>query len=1162
MDTNAQTISGDGLGAGAVPKDFAVSFINGMSDGFCLFDRNWRISFVNDTAATFFGSAATSLVDRVLWEVFPTLAGSLHETELCRAMRENRAIQFTAPSVVRPGRWIEMRAHPFIDGLAVYFLDVTDRELALMGVRANEAQLNILIDAAPAPISYIDQNYRYCRVNKAYEEWFGRKREEIIGLTAQELLGAEAWKAVGPNLVRAMTGETVTYETELPYEKAGRRWVRCTYTPDRDFGGLVRGVMVLVIDLTQPKATEEALRNSEAYHRSLFEVAGVGNAEVDPESGRYLRVNRKYCQLVGYSEQELLDGMTIFDVTHPDDLEESKDRRSGLLTGRQEAFQIEKQYLRKDKTVVWVHLTVTMLKDGSGKPSRLLGIAQDISERKSTEEELRRIAEELQETQEAAPVAIWVSQDPDCAVILGNSTALELCEAEPGENLSQRSTSFEHPSEEVSNTNRRKYFDGQGRELSVFELPMQQAVFQNRPLRDQLLTMQAPSGKRRVLFGSAVPLRDHKGDVRGCVGAFMDVTARLEAERALSVSEEQLRMAVAASGIGCWSWDIASGQCELDEVTAQMFGTETVVPASHVFERMVATDRERVQREVEASVTGFRPYRTEFGMQNVDGKIRWLVSLGDVVRDSSGRPVRMFGVNVDISERKRVEEERQKFVSLVENSSEFIGICDLKGMPIYANEAALRLSGLTDLAHLRRTPIREFFFPEDRDFVMGEFIPRVIQEGRGELEIRLRNFQTGEARWMIYNVFSLKGSDGQVMGLATVSRDITERKLTEVLLKDADRRKDEFLATLAHELRNPLAPISNALQIWPLVEKDPKKAAETRAMMERQVKQLRRLIDDLLDVSRISRGKISLRKEHLNVATIIERAIEAAQPFVESRHHTLHVEVPQENMLIDGDAGRLMQVFGNLIHNAAKYTDEGGIIVISAHRERDNAVVSVKDNGPGIPREMLASIFEAFTQVDGSLDRAQGGLGIGLTLVKTLVELHGGTVEAKCEGMGKGAEFLVTLPALRDESKEASKAESTGVVKKRGLTLAVRYRVLVVDDLKPSADTLAMMLEGLGHETRVAYDGSSALETARTFQPEVVLSDIAMPGMDGFHFAERIRGEINGNQPLLVALTGYGQEHDRRRAFRAGFDHHLVKPTTMDALEDLLSKVRVSVKVQ
>ncbi|HEX6987777.1 MAG TPA: ATP-binding protein, partial [Planctomycetaceae bacterium] len=324
---------------------------------------------------------------------------------------------------------------------------------------------------------------------------------------------------------------------------------------------------------------------------------------------------------------------------------------------------------------------------------------------------------------------------------------------------------------------------------------------------------------------------------------------------------------------------------------------------------------------------------------------------------------------------------------------------------------------------------------------------------------------------------------------------------------------------------------------------------------DRQVAQMTRLIDDLLDVSRITRGKIALRPQRTDLKTVLDAAVEGARPLLDARRHALHVAVPDPPPPLHGDVARLVQVFTNLLHNAGKYTDEGGRIEVAARVEPGDeasgdpgrVVVCVADNGAGIPRPMLSGIFDMFAQVDQTLDRSHGGLGIGLTLVKTLVELHGGSVSAESDGPGRGSTFRVTLPLAEKGTEPAPRPAAAPPASGR---LPSR-RMLVVDDMRPSARTLAMMLKGIGQETQVAHDGASALAAVEEFRPDVVLLDIAMPGMDGYEVCRRIR-ERPGPCPLLVALTGYGQEEDRRRAFEAGFDRHLVKPTSLDALRALL----------
>ena len=309
-----------------------------------------------------------------------------------------------------------------------------------------------------------------------------------------------------------------------------------------------------------------------------------------------------------------------------------------------------------------------------------------------------------------------------------------------------------------------------------------------------------------------------------------------------------------------------------------------------------------------------------------------------------------------------------------------------------------------------------------------------------------------------------------------------------------------------------------------------------------------RLIDDLLDVSRITRGRIELRKERTDLGEVVAAAVEGVKPFLDSRRHRLTLDLPADALQVDADLGRLVQVFGNLIHNAAKFTPPGGNVWLAARREGAEAVVSVRDDGSGIPPAMQEAVFEMFTQVDDSLTRTQGGLGIGLTLVKSLVDLHGGRVEVRSDGEDRGTEVLVRLPLAVEVTAPLA------VARPRPANAAAQRRVLVVDDVEASANTLALMLRGMGHDARAAYDGASALQVARELQPDLAFVDIAMPGMDGYEVARGLRALL-GPAPVLVALTGYGQDEDRRRAIVAGFDHHLVKPTSLEALHEVLVTV-------
>jgi signal transduction histidine kinase/ActR/RegA family two-component response regulator len=368
-------------------------------------------------------------------------------------------------------------------------------------------------------------------------------------------------------------------------------------------------------------------------------------------------------------------------------------------------------------------------------------------------------------------------------------------------------------------------------------------------------------------------------------------------------------------------------------------------------------------------------------------------------------------------------------------------------------------------------------------------------------------------------------------------------------LRAADRHKDEFLATLAHELRNPLAPIRSALQVMQLAGDDPRALQTSQTIIDRQIQQMVHLIEDLLDVSRISRGKMELRRKRVALSEVVNSAVETSRPFIDAAQHRLTVTLPDEPIPLNADLTRLAQVFLNLLNNSAKYTEAGGDIRLSAERQGSTVIVRVRDNGMGISSSMLPHVFEMFTQADRSLERTQGGLGIGLTLVKRIVELHGGSVEARSDGAGKGSEFAVRLPVAAESRLRPVDAEPG---RSPTVCSAARHRILVVDDNRDAADTLATLLRMKGHEVQTAYDGIEAVDAAANYRPAAVLLDVGLPRLNGFDAARRIRQLPNDQDIVLIALTGWGQEEDRRRSRDAGFDDHLVKPVDPNHLERVL----------
>ncbi|HEX7295419.1 MAG TPA: PAS domain S-box protein, partial [Pyrinomonadaceae bacterium] len=663
-------------------------------------------------------------------------------------------------------------------------------------------------------------------------------------------------------------------------------------------------------------------------------------------------------------------------------------------------------------------------------------------------------------------------------------------------------------------------------------------------------------GSECPIDDSAAPIRNEEGNIFGCVLIFRDVTAQRLIERdkaAQLLTARLLASIIETSNDAIISKSLESTIQSWNAAAEHLFGyTAEEAIGKHV-SLIIPPERMSEEDQIIARLkAGKRIEHFETERVRKDGQ-RIIVSLTiSPIKDSSGKVVGASKIVRDVTERRRTESERENFVTLVENSTDFIGICDIQGVPFFVNRAGLAMVGLDDIEQARHTQVAEFFFPEDQGFIMNEFFPKVLETGHGEAEVRFRNFKTGEARWMAYKVFTLTDSNNKPVGFATVSQDVTERKrLADDLrrlaidLSDTDRRKNEFLATLAHELRNPLAPMRNMLEVVKRAESDPQILERAHQTIERQLDQMVRLVDDLLDLSRITHDRLELRRSDVELSSVIQQAVEVARPLIDAAGHHLTIDLPEEPIYLNADRARLAQVFGNLLNNSCKYTKAGGHISVSAKRLDNELLVTVKDDGLGIPQDKLDTIFDMFMQVDRTSERAQAGLGIGLTLVKRLTEMHGGSIEAKSKGEGEGSEFIVRLPIVNRPSSVVQPSPTADFTAKR--------RILIVDDNKDSADSLSMLLELTGNEIFTAHDGVEAVAAIEQHRPEVVLLDIGLPKLDGHEVCRRVREQPWGKDIVVIALTGWGQEDDRRRSEEAGFNGHLVKPVDYDKLLELLS---------
>ena len=676
----------------------------------------------------------------------------------------------------------------------------------------------------------------------------------------------------------------------------------------------------------------------------------------------------------------------------------------------------------------------------------------------------------------------------------------------------------------------------------------------------------AKDGTERPIDDSAAPIRNQKGDIAGVVLVFRDVTERRNAERNLRDSEERFRLLVE----GVQDYAILSLDPE-GIITSWNSGAEKIkgyksqeVIGQHISifytpDEIAAGDPQTALST--AAETGH--FIGEGWRVRKDRSQFWASVAITALRDETGKLKGFARITRDLTERKAAEEglrsREERFRAITQSANDAIIAADESGLIISWNKAATAIFGYSEAE------------------VLGQPLTMLMPDRYQELHRSglARQHSTGESR-VIGRTVELEGrrKDGSEfpveLSLATwhseegqfysgILRDITERKHKEQVLREmeriqaqadilaeSNRRKDEFLAMLSHELRNPLAPILNAVHLLRLESHDNANLQHATAIIDRQAAHLTRLVDDLLEVSRISTGRIRLKQEILDLRSIAERAVEVVRPMIMQRRHDLALSLGSAPLWLHADATRLEQVIVNLLANAAKYTNDAGQIRLSIEQDGDEAVLRVADSGVGIAHELLPVIFDLFTQAERSLDRSQGGLGIGLTIVQRVVEMHGGKVEAVSAGLGHGSEFIVRLPIASSPAgtiHRPSEAEPS----------AVRTRVLVVDDNQDSADTLAILLRRAGHDVRACYGGQEALQFASTFHPDVILLDIGLPEIDGYEVARRFRQDPQFAAVRLIAITGYGQEADRQKSFEAGFNEHLVKPIDPQRIYEVLS---------
>jgi len=668
------------------------------------------------------------------------------------------------------------------------------------------------------------------------------------------------------------------------------------------------------------------------------------------------------------------------------------------------------------------------------------------------------------------------------------------------------------------------------------------------------------------------PLRDEAGAVRGLMCTVVEETDKVLALARHKEAEERYALSIEASGnIGTWTYELDTGATFVDEQFARLFQVDaSLARAGTELERFTdmihPDDRPRVVAAIAHAIATDTLYDIEYRIPQLSRADVWVNARGKVFHAPGGGRRRFAGVAVDITERKygelaqvaaerAMKDSEARFRSIANLIPQLVWSAGAGGTNDYLNARWREFTGLPEQDLLGNGWVK-IIHPDDMPVLDAAWDRSLATGTPYEVEHRLLH-HTGQYRWVLNRALPVTGEHGAIVRWMGALTDIHDKKRGEEELKAAARRKDEFLAMLAHELRNPLAPISSAAQLLVHVAADERRVRQSSEIIVRQVRHLTGLVDDLLDVSRVTRGLVELQRERVDLKGVLASALEQARPLVEARRHRLDLALDAAPAWVDGDRIRLVQVVANLLNNAAKYTPQGGAIALSLEVDQGFASIAVCDNGIGISHDLLPQVFELFTQAERTPDRAQGGLGLGLALVKSLVGLHGGRVEAESGGPGLGSTFRVALPLARAERVAEPAGDddaATGILPAAG---SARTDVMIVDDNADAAQSLAEILRAVGHRVTVAHEPRGALALAEREWPDVFILDIGLPDIDGYALARRLRAmaeeKPRERAALYLALTGYGQAHDKVLSKAAGFDRHFVKPVDLEALQAALA---------
>lgn len=1026
---------------------------------------------------------------------------------------------------------------------------VRDQQAALIKTECLEAEayagrerFQKLVDQAATGIVETDTNSRITLVNQKICEMLGYPKDELIGMTISNITHSaslEQTYALVSRLVTSSVSQTI--EKQYRRKDGSLLWATSSVNALRARDGQFQGLVANIIDITERKQTEVERQQFVALAEHSNEFIGMADASFKP----YF-INSAGVEMVGLESVEQALGMQISDFFFPEDqsfiLNDFFPRAMKNGSGE---VEIRFRHFRTG-AAIWMIYSVYVVRDAQGNVIGHATVSRNITDRKIAEQKLRETAQRLQFTLEASHVGDWQYD-----LISGtNYRSLRHDEcfgySEPVPEWGiEKFFAHVHPEDREPT---REKFDAALRALTGWHLECR-------------VIWPDSSVHWIAVHGS---LHTENDTPTHALGIVYDITERKQREAALRDAQARLEANLNAGEVSTWVFDIQTNRMFADRNLAKLFAVSEADanggPLDAYLEAVHPDDLAQAGAQIQEAIETGKPYQASYRVRNAAGEYHFVVARGKVEHDQSGQPVRMPGVVLDVTQQKLIEEElrakEERYGALFNSIDE--GFCiieiiyDEADEPVdyrflEANLAFAKHSGLVDAVG---KTVREIV----PDFEQG-WIDLYAQVALTGQATRLIDHSLTLGRW--FDVYGSRLGTGDSRKVAVLFNDITEQKHNEESLRklaadlsESNRRKTEFLATLAHELRNPLAPLRTGLDLLGVKHDSQATVTRVREMMGRQVDHMTHLVNDLLDVARIDSGKVELRKTRVDLKSVVASAVETSMPLVKAKQHDLSIDLPDHPLWLHADLTRLAQVLSNLLSNAAKYTPPRGLIRLDARQEDDAAIISITDSGIGIPSELLSDVFDMFTQVGRNMPDAQGGLGIGLCLVRRLVELHDGTVSAISAGLGQGSQFTVRLPLA-----EISRSQDVGVGTLQNepeRSEERRLRILVVDDNVDALEILAELLMTVGHVVEISNDSRKALEMAQTFNPDVVMLDLGMPGMTGYEVARAMRKMSATQQVILVAITGWGAQEDRARTREAGFDHHLTKPVDICALNKLL----------